>query len=185
MHKPNNSKTIVFPILSALVTLAFACSSPTPDVDLVNDTSDQKSGKSSSSGSNNGDDDDKSTSSSSSSSSGGSSSGGTEPKDCSGENDIEACANCCGYNESIEQTFIKADEVYITCACNNKCASACGNTCTDPWSNEPTQACLQCLDEEAQFTKCAPEADAVCDSDSACQKFVACLDESACFDKAQ
>lgn len=170
MHRRIGTRLLTITLAFGLVSIAAACTTTTAEPGTG--SSKRTDGGTSSSGGSSEDDDDD-----------GDDDPSTE-KECSKETTALSCATCCGYNQQIEDILMEADEVYVTCACTAQCQAACGDFCTDP-EQEPSTACITCLDSEPVMTECGPKADEICDKDDACVKFFECEEQAGCSAKDQ
>ncbi|MBX3207238.1 MAG: hypothetical protein KF764_19480 [Labilithrix sp.] len=171
MHRRIGTSIITLTLAAGLVSIVAACTATTVEPSDGSSTK-KDSGTPSSSGSSGndktpGDDDDDDTT-----------------KDCSKETTAATCATCCGYNQQIEDILDESDGIYIACACEDKCKTACGDFCTNQ-QQEPSEACMTCLDSQAVITECGPKAEEPCTNSDACTAFFDCEEKSSCSQKSQ
>lgn len=97
---------------------------------------------------------------------------------CSGEATADACFECC---DTKNPGGLDVDgQAFGECACETPgvCAQACGSSyCA---GNEPTQACITCLQNA---TQCETAAETACNANAACKAAIACIESSGCDQK--
>lgn len=94
------------------------------------------------------------------------------PPQCQGQQDPEACFDCCTNNNP--QATAVGDKAWQQCACTGACGSVCGNNFCQ--GGQPSWQCEQCLDQTAQ--QCDQQADAACMADPTCAAAQQCLQQS-------
>lgn len=97
----------------------------------------------------------------------------TTPNACAAEPDIWACFDCC--DAAHPGGWEVAAKAFDDCVCQTVCAAACGSSyCA---GNEPSGACIQCLDTAQQ---CDDAATTACNADASCSGASTCAAASQC-----
>jgi hypothetical protein len=159
----------VLAAFSLLGTVVLACSASAPP--------DSNSSNQDLSGA--GDDDDNGSSKSGTSTSGGgsSSSGATAASNaCSGK-PAQACATCCGEQDT---TFDAAEKAWDDCACAGPCSAQCGSWCGGDRQDDPTGECATCIGADTTANSCDPKFDSACKADANCKKVAECEAAAKC-----
>lgn len=97
---------------------------------------------------------------------------------CSNEQTADACFQCC---DTKNPGGLDVDgQAFGQCACETPgvCAQACGSSyCA---GQEPTQACVTCLQNA---TQCETAAETACNANAACKAALTCIQQSGCEQK--